>query len=67
MLANVTAATVVLVAAFFYVPQWLLSALPVASRTGRVWLATLWVLVAFAGAARAGWRLSAQRREADAR
>jgi hypothetical protein len=54
-----TVAFLLLVALFFYVPQFLLAGPIGIVRGVRVWLATGWVLLALAGCAWIGWRTSA--------
>ncbi len=49
-------AILVLVAAFFYVPQFLLTKVPSLARVTRAWLATAWTLGAFVAACVVGWR-----------
>lgn len=52
----VSSATVVLlVLAFFYVPQWILTLPAGMTRGVRVWLATGWTAFAFAAACYAAW------------
>lgn len=61
MLAALGSAAV-LVLLFFYVPQWILTALPVASRALKAWLASGWMMVALAIATYVGWRLTGAAR-----
>ena len=49
---------VLLVAAFFYVPQFILTGLSGLSREARVWLATGWTALAFVLACAAAWRFT---------
>ncbi len=50
----------VLVLAFFYVPQWILTKLASPPRGVRVWMATAWMGFAFAVACYSAWRSSAR-------
>ena len=58
-----TVAAAVLVVLFFYVPHWLLTALPLGSRALKAWLASGWVVLALVGCTWAGWRASAPERQ----
>lgn len=55
-------AVLVLVLLFFYIPHWILTKLPSPAREWRVWMATLWVLLALAGSSWVGWRTSGPSR-----
>lgn len=52
----------VLVLAFFYVPDWILTFLTVASRGVRVWIATAWMALAFGVSCWAALRVSGRGR-----
>jgi hypothetical protein len=45
----------------FYVPQWIVTDLPHASRTLRVWLATAWTGAFFVGLCAWSWRATTPR------
>jgi hypothetical protein len=55
----VGATLALLVAAFFYLPQFILTGLTSVDRGARVWLATIWVAFAFGVACYAAWRSTA--------
>jgi hypothetical protein len=52
---------IVLVVAFFYVPQWILTKLASPPRGVRVWMATAWMGFAFGLACYSAWRSTAPR------
>lgn len=56
-------AVLVLVLLFFYVPHWILTKLPSPAREWRVWMATVWVILALAASSWVGWRTSGPSRQ----